>query len=71
MGVYLGPLSETLGPTINLFWWYMFYLWRIVPHLFFKELGFSGSCIYVPIFFFNIPILEEYVFKIQAGPHLL
>jgi len=47
MGVYLRPLSEALGLTTNLFWWYRPFIYgRLCPIYFSRELGFGGS-IYV------------------------
>jgi hypothetical protein len=47
MGVFLGPLSETLGSTTNIFWWYKPFLYGgLCPIYFSKELG-TGGFIFV------------------------
>jgi hypothetical protein len=42
MGNFLGPLNKVLGTTSISFGGIVFILWKIVPHLFFRELGSSG-----------------------------
>ncbi len=68
MGVYSRPLSKVLSPTTNLFWWYKPYLWKIVPHLFFLKLGFSGSHIYALNFVFSIdPFWRSRFFRLKGA----
>jgi hypothetical protein len=43
MGVYLEPISKTLGLTTNIFWWYKPFIYgRLCPICFSKRLGFGG-----------------------------
>jgi len=36
VGVFLKPFNKVLGLSTDILWWYRpFFLWRIVPHLFF------------------------------------
>jgi hypothetical protein len=44
MGVFSGPISETLGSTTNILWWYKPSLYgKLCPIYFSRELGSSGS----------------------------
>jgi len=71
MGVLLGPLSEALSLTTDIFWWYRSSFYGgLCPIYFSTELGSSGSIFVSRFRIFDKPILEEYVFQVEEGPHL-
>jgi hypothetical protein len=44
VGVFSWPLSEALGPTIDILWWYRLSFYKgLCPIYFTKELDFGGS----------------------------
>jgi len=71
VGIFSGPLSEALGLTINILWWFRpsFY-GGLCPIYFFRELGYGGSILCFMFRIFDRPILKEYVFQVKKGPHL-
>jgi hypothetical protein len=54
MGIYSGPLSEVLGSTTNLFWWYKPFMYGgLCPIYFSKESGFGGSISMLQVSYFQ------------------
>jgi hypothetical protein len=73
MIVFLRPLSKVSSLTIDILWWYrLSFYGGLCPHLFF-----IGNWVVVAPYLcsrfhiFYKPILEEYVFQVEGGPHLL
>jgi hypothetical protein len=53
MGIFSTPLSEALGSTIDILWWYRFSLYEgLCLICFFKELSFGGSIFVLYISYF-------------------
>jgi len=69
VGVFSRPFNKVSSLITNILWWYrpLFY-GRLFPIFFNRELGSGGF----PRFrIFDRPILEEYVYQVEGGLHLL
>jgi hypothetical protein len=63
MGVFLGPFSEALDSTTNIFWWCKFFsMENCAPSTFLRNWALVALYLCFRFHIFDRLILEEYVF---------
>ncbi len=71
MGVYSRPFNKALGPKISFSGINILRVEDCAPFTFLRSWVLVISYLYSKFCIFNRPILEEYVYQVEGGIHLL